>query len=98
MFTSDNPLPIAVYGSEIKTKGRGVGLWNTGYQGTLVAAGAEPIFLKPNCGGQSWGEVLHRVAGVVACGFDEATPGKQGDVESLCLWCRSHRFPLLTID
>jgi hypothetical protein len=26
VFTTDNPLRIAVYGSEIKTKGRGVGL------------------------------------------------------------------------
>ena len=98
MFTSNDPLPIAVYGSEIKTKGRGVGLWTTGYHGTLIAAGAEPVFLKPNCGGRSWGEVLHGVKGVVACGFDDHVPGKLGDIESLCLWCRSHRFPLLTID
>lgn len=96
MFSSDNPLRIAVYGSEIKIKGRGVGLWNTGYHGTLVAAGAEPVFLKPNCGGKSWGEVLDGVLGVVACGHDDG--GKLGDIESLCLWCRSHRFPLLTID
>jgi putative glutamine amidotransferase len=98
MFSSDNPLRIAVYGSEIKVKGRGVGLWNTGYHGTLVAAGADPVFLKPNCGGKSWGEILHNFAGVVACGFDSSTPGKMGDIESLCLWCREHRFPLLTID
>jgi len=96
MFSSDNPLPIAVYGSEVKVKGRGVGLWNTGYRGTLIAAGAEPIFLKPNCGGKSWGEILHGAIGVVACGFDDG--GKLGDIESLCLWCRSQRFPLLTID
>jgi putative glutamine amidotransferase len=98
MFTSNNPLRIAVYGSEIKLKGRGVGLWNTGYNGTLVAAGAEPVFLKPNNGGESWGELLDDVYGVVACGFEHHTPGKLGDIESLCLWCRSHRFPLLTID
>lgn len=96
MFSSDNPLRIAVYGSEIKIKGRGVGLWNTGYHGTLVAAGAEPVFLKPACGGKPWGEILDGVLGVVACGFDDG--GKLGDIESLCLWCRSHRFPLLTID
>jgi len=98
MFSSDNPLRIAVYGSETKTKGRGVGLWTSGYHGTLVAAGAEPVFLKPNCGGESWGEILHGTAGVVVCGFEQSTPGKMGDIESLCLWCRSHRFPLLTID
>jgi putative glutamine amidotransferase len=98
VFTTNNPLRIAVYGSELKLKGRGVGLWATGYQGTLIAAGAEPVFLKPNCGGKSWGEILHSFGGVVACGFDGATPGKMGDIESLCLWCREHRFPLLTID
>ena len=98
MFSSENPLRIAVYGSEVKTKGRGVGLWNTGYHGTLIAAGAEPVFLEPNCGGESWGDLLEGVYGVVACGFEHHTPGKLGDIESLCLWCRSHRFPLLTID
>src|SRR5262249_4400611 len=74
------------------------GLWSTGYHGTLVAAGADPTFLKPNCGGKSWGEILHNFAGVVACTFDNAIPGKMGDTESLCLWCREHRYPLLTID
>ncbi len=98
MFNTNHPLRIALYGSEIKTKGRGVGLWTSGYQGTLTAAGAEPVFLKPNCGGKSWGEILHGFGGVVACGFDDATPGKMGDIESLCLWCREHHFPLLTID
>ena len=53
VFSTNQPLRVAVYGSEIKTKGRGVGLWSTGYHGTLVAAGAEPVFLKPNCGGRS---------------------------------------------
>jgi len=59
MFSSENPLRIAIYGSEGKTKGRGVGLWTSGYHGTLTAAGAEPVFLKPACGGESWGEILH---------------------------------------
>lgn len=98
MFSSDNPLRIAVYGSEIKTKGRGVGLWTSGYQGTLVAAGADPVFLKPACGGESWDEILDGMMGVVACGFENNASGKFGDIESLCLWCRSHRFPLLAID
>lgn len=98
MFSGNSELRIAIYGSEIKTKGRGVGLWSAGYQSTLAAAGAEPIFLKPACGGEAWGEILRDCKGVVACGFDNATPGKMGDIESLCLWCREHRFPLLTID
>ena len=98
MFSTDSPLRVAVYGSEIRTKGRGVGLWTSGYHGTLVAAGAEPVFLKPSCGRDSWGEILDGFAGVVACGHENSTPGKLGDIESLCLWCRSHHFPLLTID
>jgi putative glutamine amidotransferase len=98
VFSTNNPLRIAVYGSEIKIKGRGVGLWTCGYHGTLTAAGAEPVFLKPACGGESWGEILHGFGGVVACSFEHGIPGKMGDIESLCLWCRQHRFPLLTID
>jgi putative glutamine amidotransferase len=98
MLAANNPLRIAVYGSEIKTKGRGVGLWPAGYHGALTHIGAEPVFLKPACGGESWGEILHGFAGVVACTFEHGTPGKMGDIESLCLWCREHCFPLLTID
>jgi putative glutamine amidotransferase len=96
VFSSNNPLRIAVYGSEVKTKGRGVGLWTSGYHGTLVAAGAEPVFLKPATGNKPWGEILNGYVGVVVCGHEP--PGKMGDIESLCLWCRERRFPLLTID
>ncbi|MBI2805539.1 MAG: gamma-glutamyl-gamma-aminobutyrate hydrolase family protein [Planctomycetes bacterium] len=98
MFSSDQPLRIAVYGSEVKVTGRGVGLWSAGYHGTMTAAGAEPVFLKPACGGEPWDEILDGFNGVVACNFDNSTPGKLGDIESLCLWCREHRFPLLAID
>jgi len=97
MFTTKDPVRIAVYGSEIKLKGRGAGLWTTGYQGTLIAAGAEPVFLKQATGDESWGEILRGCKGVVACGFEQPA-GKHGDIESLCLWCRQHRFPLLAID
>lgn len=96
MFNSTNPLRVAVYGSEVQTKGRGVGLWTSGYHGTLTAAGAEAVFLKPASGSRSWGEILDGFVGVVACGHHQG--GKMGDIESLCLWCREHRFPLLTID
>jgi putative glutamine amidotransferase len=99
MFSSTtSDLRVAVYGSEISTKGRGVGLWTAGYKGAITAAGAEPTFLKPARGDQPWGEMLDGFAGVVACAFDQATPNKMGDIESLCLWCREHRVPLLTID
>ncbi len=96
MFSSNNPLRVAVYGSELSVTGRGVGLWTTGYQGTLTAAGATPVFLKPASGSRPWGEILDGFVGVVACGHHQG--GKMGDIESLCLWCREHRFPLLTID
>ena len=98
MFSTDHTLRIAVYGSEIKTKGKGIGLWAAGYHGALNAAGADPVFLRPACGAESWGEILRGFGGVVACAFDHTTPGKMGDFESLCLWCREHRLPLLTID
>jgi hypothetical protein len=96
VFSSNNPLRIAVYGSEVQTKGRGVGLWTSGYHGTLTAAGATPVFLKAATGSRSWGEFLDGFVGVVACGHHQG--GKMGDIESLCLWCREHQFPLLTID
>jgi putative glutamine amidotransferase len=98
MFSANSDLRIAIYGSEIKSKGRGVGLWSAGYKSTLIAAGAAPTFLKPASGDESWSELLHGFQGVVVCGFDHGTPGKMGDIESLCLWCREHRFPLLAID
>lgn len=96
MFSSNNPLRIAVYGSEMQVKGRGVGLWTSGYHGTLVAAGADPVFLKPATGSKPWDEILDGFKGVIACGH--TPPGKMGDIESLCLWCRENRFPLLAID
>jgi len=74
MFETKDPLRIAVYGSENKTKGRGVGLWNTGYQGTLVAAGADPVFLQPAAGDEPWDEILDGYKGVVVNGFDQSTP------------------------
>jgi putative glutamine amidotransferase len=98
VFSSNNPVRIPVYGSEIAITGRGVGLWSTGYRGTMLAAGAEPVFLKPSTGRDSWDEILEDFPGVVACGHANSTPGKLGDIESLCLWCREHRFPLLVID
>ena len=97
MFSTESELRVAVYGSEIKTKGRGVGLWSVGYEATITAAGAAPTFLKPACGGESWAEILQGCVGVIACGHHNSA-NKMGDIESLCLWCREHRFPLLTID
>lgn len=96
MFASPSSVRIAVYGPEIATPARNVGLWTSGYQGTIIAAGATPVFLEPAKGDRSWKEILHDCKGVVVIGFDDAA--RQGDAESLCLWCRTTRFPILAID
>jgi putative glutamine amidotransferase len=98
MFTANSNLRVAVYGSEVRKAGRGVGLWAAGYEGALAAAGASAVFLPQAAGDQPWDEVLEGFHGVVACGFHDADPAKMGDVESLCLWCRQHHYPLLAID
>lgn len=98
MFATPAPgLRIAIYGSEVNTPGRGVGLWAAGYRGAVAAAGAEPLFLEPNQGDDSWDELLAGCIGVVVCGF-EGADREQGDLESLCLWARSNAFPILAID
>lgn len=47
MFTPDPELRIAVYGSEVKAKGRGIGLWATGYHGSVTAAGGSADAAAP---------------------------------------------------
>jgi putative glutamine amidotransferase len=89
-------LRLAVYGSEIALPRRNIGLWFSGYQGFITAAGATPVFLKPAIGDRSWDEVIGDCDGVIVCGFNG--PTKHGDMESLCLWAKSNRFPLLAID
>ena len=97
MFSASSSAPlVAIYGSEVAVPGRGVGLWASGYAGAVSAAGAQPRLLRPNSGDKSWAEVLGDAKGVVACGHDRSA--KLGDLESLCLWCKKHRFPLLAID
>ncbi len=98
MFAPNANLHIAIYGAEVKKSGRGVGLWSIGYEGAVTAAGAVPSFLPPATGGEPWDEVLENMHGVVVCGFPQGAAPKMGDVESLCLWCKQHRFPLLEID
>ena len=98
MFTPNPNLCIAVYGSEVRKAGRGVGLWAAGYHGAITAAGANPTLIPPETGDKPWGEVLEGYHGVVVCGHRDSDPAKMGDAESLCLWCKRHRFPLLAID
>jgi putative glutamine amidotransferase len=97
MFANPSSLRIAVYGSEVKLKGRGVGLWSAGYQGCITAAGATPILIGPASGDESWDEVLAGCSGVAVCGHGRDVT-KMGDAESLCNWARQRRFPLLVID
>jgi putative glutamine amidotransferase len=96
MFSTPSPTRIAVYGSEVNTPGRGVGLWSIGYKGAVTAAGATPVMLEPSAGRQTWNEILDDTKGVVLCGFERST--RQGDLESLGVWCKQHKFPILAID
>jgi putative glutamine amidotransferase len=98
MFDADSTLRIAIYGSEVHRNGRGIGLWATGYEGAITAAGAVPTFLAPASGAEPWDEVLDNYHGVVVNGFGQDNAAKMGDAESLCLWCKQHRYPLLAID
>jgi putative glutamine amidotransferase len=97
MFSTPSPLRIAIYGSEIEVPGRGVGLWSIGYKGAVIAAGATPEFLKKSNGKQTWNEVLNGCKGVVLCGHGPSVE-EQGDLESLSVWCKQRKFPILAID
>jgi gamma-glutamyl-gamma-aminobutyrate hydrolase PuuD len=97
MFSTPSSVRIALYGAEVSSQGRGVGLWSIGYKGAVTAAGATPLFLKPSMGGRTWGELLEGCKGVVVCGFD-VSARQQGDMESLCIWCKQRKFPILAID
>jgi hypothetical protein len=98
VFQSKNStVRIGIYGNEVGVTGRNVGLWPSGFRGALEAAEAVPVPLEAATGDESWGEILEGLAGVVFSSFERG-PAKQGDGESLCLWCQRHRFPLLAID
>jgi putative glutamine amidotransferase len=97
MFPHNPNLRIAIYGSEVKPGGKGIGLWSAGYQGAITAAGAVPVFIRPASGDESWDEILEDHHGVVVCGHGSSRD-KMGDAESLCLWSREHHFPILAID
>jgi putative glutamine amidotransferase len=89
---------IGVYGSEIAASGRGVGLWAPGYHNTLTAAGAQPVAIPQATGDETWDEIFDSVQGIVLCGFRNRFGMSHGDEESMCLWCRHRRVPLLAID
>src|ERR1700758_2690431 len=91
LFSTPSALRIAVYGAEVSTQGRGVGLWSVGYKATVTAAGATPVFLKPSTGSRTWSELLDGCKGVVVSGF-ENSERYEGDMESLCTWCKQRKF------
>ena len=96
MFSTPSPTRIAIYGSEVSTQGRGVGLWAIGYQGAVTAASATPVFLEVPTKKLSWSHLLDGFKGVVVCGFPQAE--RQSEMESLCQWCKQRKFPILAID
>jgi putative glutamine amidotransferase len=96
MFSTPSSLRIAIYGSEVKTPGRGVGLWSIGYQGAVTAAGATPVFVEQSAGTETWAELLTGFKGVILSGFEDQS--RQGDLESLAVWCKQRKFPILAID
>ncbi len=93
------PVRIGVYGTEVLQPGKRVGMWLSGYRSTLEAAGAEAVMLPRSTGAEPWGDILEGLSGVVFPGFThDGDADKQGDGESLCLWCQRRKFPLLAID
>lgn len=96
MFSTPSPTRIAVFGSEVATPGRGVGLWSIGYNGAITAASATPVFLDAPTRKQSWGHLLDGFKGVVVSGFENAD--RQAEMEALCVWCKQRKFPVLAID
>jgi Peptidase C26 len=95
--TPTTTIRVGIYGRDVGVSGRNVGLWPSGFRGALDAAGAEAVTLDRATGGESWNEILEGLCGVVISGFEKGA-SKQGDGESLCLWCQRHRFPILAID
>lgn len=82
---------IAIYGKDMPPIAKGVGLWPSGYDGALSAAGAVPVRLEEN-EDDTWTEILRDFQGIVLAG------GGLGREEQLCVWCKDHAFPILAID
>jgi gamma-glutamyl-gamma-aminobutyrate hydrolase PuuD len=100
MFTSNSTIRIAVYArDESATKeARGCGLWPVGYDGTIKAAGANPVFMDRLPPGESWKETLAGFDGVVVAQSFAQTPRDIAAEEGLCKYCKRYRVPILGID
>jgi putative glutamine amidotransferase len=92
---STNTIRIGIYGASDVPAGRGIGLWPSGYKGSVTAAGGEPIFLDDCDENASWSKVLSGLHGVVLAGCADLNPFA---LEGMCHWARDHRLPLLAID
>ena len=81
-------IPIGIYGSDgaADPRGRGCGLWPTGYTGAVSAAGGVPISLRDG------------VAGVVLAESKALTAKQSAEEHALCEWCRRHSLPVLAVD
>lgn len=98
-ITSISPIRIGIFGKDNGSRtGRGVGLWPSGLEGTLAAADAEPVFLDPSEGDESWEDFLAGLQGVVFSGWSRGDAPNPFVQEGLCHWCRDRHFPLLAID
>jgi gamma-glutamyl-gamma-aminobutyrate hydrolase PuuD len=99
-FSASSTIRIGIYGTEEKAPaGRGVGLWNSGLEGTLTAAEAVPVFLDQFDEDEPWKNVLAGLHGVVFTGWKcNDAPHSPFAQEGLCHWCRDHNLPLLAID
>jgi putative glutamine amidotransferase len=94
------PVRIGVFGSHgiDRDTSRGCGLWSPGYAAVLKAAGAEPVPLEDVSPNLSWGEILEGLQGVVFSGHGSNGQQLAAEEEQFCDWCRTHQFPILSID
>jgi putative glutamine amidotransferase len=89
---------VGIFGQDcvLPNERHGCGLWPAGIAACLTAADAEPVPME-DPDGQSWGDVLDGLHGVVLVGH-EGGRLQAAEAEELCAWCHNHKFPLLGID
>jgi len=99
MFDVPSTLRIGIYGREEEgaQAARSFALWSVGYEATVKAAGATPVFLQEKTPDLSWKEILHDIDGVVFSESPGRTPNPVEE-EEMVRFCREHRIPLLGVD
>jgi len=90
-------ITIVIFGTDptAHRSRRGWGIWSPGYPAAVTAAGGIPVLLS---GKQSWQEALQGVQGVLFAGTERQHGQPIAEDESLLMYCRQHRLPLLAID